>query len=270
MINTELKKTSMTVCSKCHSIISESSLFCEFCGEKIVKEPSKPKIKVLKIVFFFPIYLVVQIIVAVIFELLAGPRAPQIYSILISSLLTLYIISMILRKDLKVLFQDIKDKKQYLAGFIGFISVLGVSMVWGFLLEIIATAFNLNISTNNNEATIGSFITNTPVISFFLIVIIVPLLEEIVFRASLFESLKRANRVLAYAVSILIFAALHIDFTNFSINELVVIPSYLIGSVALTIIYDKKGLPASILAHTLNNLLSFVVTLIYPVLMGLS
>ena len=104
--------------------------------------------------------------------------------------------------------------------------------------------------------------------AFFLLSIIGPVTEELGYRAGLFSFLSRFGKPAAYLISILIFAFIHFDFGCFKEGgtaiaiEMVNLPSYLFGGIALSICYDKFGIEGSTTAHILYNAASFFTQLI--------
>ena len=91
-----------------------------------------------------------------------------------------------------------------------------------------------------------------------------PIVEEFTYRYGLFGYVKKHNKTLAYVATILIFALIHFEFTtdvDQLVNELLNLPSYLIGAIVLSIAYDKSdNLVVPIIAHIFNNLISFTST----------
>ncbi|MEM1807238.1 MAG: CPBP family intramembrane glutamic endopeptidase [Pyrobaculum sp.] len=87
---------------------------------------------------------------------------------------------------------------------------------------------------------------------FFILTIqallLAPLVEEIIFRGILFEELKRLGLPTAYILSSLIFALLHWP-------GLGALPIFIMA-LGLAYIYQKFGLPASVLVHFLQNSLA--------------
>ncbi len=124
------------------------------------------------------------------------------------------------------------------------------------------------ITDNNNEVAVGNIIIYNPILSFFTVVIIGPIVEEITYRFGLFGAINKnnkTNKIVAYIVTILIFALIHFDFTargNQLVIELLNLPSYLIAAGLLSYAYDRGGISCSISAHIFNNLISFIATLI--------
>lgn len=141
-------------------------------------------------------------------------------------------------------------------------------ITYGMLIIICQLFINIIINlfttptTNNNQSAVNSMVLANPTLSFLTVVIIGPIVEEFTYRYGLFSYLKKYNKKTAYIITILIFALIHFEFTldiKELINELLNLPSYLIGAVALSYAYDKtEDLSVSIIAHIMNNAISFV------------
>ena len=86
-----------------------------------------------------------------------------------------------------------------------------------------------------------------------------PFCEEITYRVGLFDLIKRKNKILAYIIEVLIFAFIHIQFSETTLGaELAAFPIYLAIGFFLTFAYDKFDLPASYMAHIFLNTISFI------------
>jgi membrane protease YdiL (CAAX protease family) len=98
-----------------------------------------------------------------------------------------------------------------------------------------------------------------PVLAAVVLVIVVflaPLCEEIVYRGLLWGGIERlANRWVAFAVTTLLFAMAHFEFTRTPLLLIVAIP------IAVARLYTGRLLP-SIVAHQVNNLLPGVVLML--------
>ena len=119
------------------------------------------------------------------------------------------------------------------------------------------------IDTSSNEASVRSVIDLYPVASIFILGIIGPLCEELAYRVGLFGLLRRVNRILAYAVTGIVFGFLHFDFTSPDIvNEFIFLPTYIFPGIAFAVAYDLFGLPCSWTAHSINNLFAIIAHLL--------
>ena len=141
--------------------------------------------------------------------------------------------------------------------------VVGVSA--GFLLLGFNIAYsmivNLFIETtpSQNQETANDMVRAYPLLSTILLVFIGPAVEELTYRVGLFSFLSRIHKVLAYAVTIVIFALIHFKFNatgDEMINELIHLPVYMVSGAVLCVLYDTMGLSCSLSAHMMNNLIS--------------
>lgn len=159
-------------------------------------------------------------------------------------------------KYLKENFFKIKNKyiSFIIYSIVGFIVIYGLTYVINYLYDL------YNIGVSDNQDTIVNYIKyGNALISFFAVVICAPLVEELIYRYSIFSLFN--NRIISYIVSILFFMLPHMLSTTSDMLTwfLLAIP-YLISGFMLAYIYDSsKNIYASIIAHMLNNLMSFIV-----------
>lgn len=136
------------------------------------------------------------------------------------------------------------------------------------LYNLIITIFFPNITSSSNESGVDNLINSSPLLAFIAVGIIGPIVEEITYRYGLFSFLKQKSKFLAYFITILVFSLIHFEFnftnTTILINELLNLPSYIIGAVILCYAYDKKNnLSMSIIAHIFNNGISALITILF-------
>ncbi|MEG0977986.1 MAG: lysostaphin resistance A-like protein [Bacilli bacterium] len=117
---------------------------------------------------------------------------------------------------------------------------------------------------NGNEASLQPLVEALPALSFFILVLVGPFVEELTYRVGLFGAVNKWNKIAAYVVAVLIFSVMHISFSSGTdwISELVALPVYLVAAFILAYIYDNFGLSASFTAHAINNLYAFLVYVI--------
>lgn len=140
---------------------------------------------------------------------------------------------------------------------------VGIGALFGFggLFVTIPASFVYVTLTDTNSA-VGQVFTDVraawqwALLVFLLLVFVVPLCEEIMFRGLLWGGLERRwNRWVALVVSTILFAVAHFGLTRAPLLLIVAIP------IALARFYGG-GLLASIIAHQANNLLpGFVVAM---------
>ncbi|MGI6714206.1 MAG: CPBP family intramembrane glutamic endopeptidase [Bacilli bacterium] len=147
------------------------------------------------------------------------------------------------------------QKRPWLKGIVYSIIIIFLSGFYNVLLQLLG----LTVSDNANQTAVVQIVSHSPFDSFIWIVLLGPIVEEFTYRLGLFGWLKKKNRILAYLGTMLIFGLIHFDFFNPDlVNELLNLPSYIIGGAILCVAYDKDGLGTSIAAHVYNNLLSFM------------
>ena len=114
--------------------------------------------------------------------------------------------------------------------------------------------------TNLNNSTISAQITTAPRSTLLIIVLLAPFVEETLFRGLVFGNLKHKNRLLAYAVSCLLFALLHVwqfAVVRQDVTYFLLMVQYLVPGLALAWAYDHSGtLWASVALHAAANALS--------------
>ena len=114
--------------------------------------------------------------------------------------------------------------------------------------------------TNLNDTAISAQIQDAPRVTLLIIVFLAPFIEEVLFRGLVFGNLKSKSRVVAYLVSCVLFALLHVwqfavvqqDLTYF-----LLMVQYLVPGAVLAWAYESSGtLWASIGLHAAVNALS--------------
>ena len=121
------------------------------------------------------------------------------------------------------------------------------------------TRLLVNNHTNLNDTTISAQIHDAPRVTLLIVVFLAPFVEEVLFRGLVFGNLKSKSRVVAYLVSCLLFALLHVwqfavvqrDITYFWLMM-----QYLVPGLVLAWAYDHTGtLWSSIVLHAAANAL---------------
>lgn len=150
--------------------------------------------------------------------------------------------------------KHMKGFEKYLYGLLFGACVLFGTIIINIIINSIHT-----IEPNVNESAIRSVISMSPVLSIIVFGFIGPICEELTYRAGLFTLINKKNKILAYIVTVVIFGFIHFDYENItSINEWLNLPIYCFSGFMFCLAYDKFGLPASILAHMTNNLVSVI------------
>lgn len=121
----------------------------------------------------------------------------------------------------------------------------------------------LGISMSNNQISIENMlILGSKVITFFSVIIFAPLVEELIYRKSIYALSN--NKVVYYIVSILAFSLPHMLSTTYDLKTFVLglIP-YLFSGFILSLIYDHtKNIYVSTIAHIINNFIAFLIIII--------
>ena len=153
------------------------------------------------------------------------------------------------------LINPFRKSRTYIAGLVGFAVVLGGSILISYLMQLAVPS----ASEGQNQSIATEMVLRNPAACIIILGFIGPLVEELTYRVGLFTLCKRASTVLAYIVTTLVFAAIHIDFFSENIiNELVALPDYLFAGAIFCLLYDREGFGASYLAHVGNNLFSVI------------
>lgn len=110
---------------------------------------------------------------------------------------------------------------------------------------------------NENQAAVNALFEMSTGWSLLLACILAPLAEEAVYRGLLFRTLHPRSRILAYAVSMLLFAGAHV--WSHALNQSLAVTAvnlliYLVPGFCLAWIYERSGsIFASVLLHSIIN-----------------
>ena len=114
--------------------------------------------------------------------------------------------------------------------------------------------------TNLNNTTISAQIDDAPHMTLLIVIVLAPFVEEVLFRGLVFGNLKRKSTVVAYLVSCLLFALLHVwqfAVVNQDITYFLLMLQYLVPGAVLAWVYDRTGtLWTSIGLHMAANALA--------------
>ena len=159
--------------------------------------------------------------------------------------------------DSKQFIKHLKNGKQYLFGLAFFGALIIGSLIIGRI------AYVAGAQTNENQGIVKKFFESFPVLSFLMMGLFGPICEEFTYRIGLFSFLRRLNRIVAYIITIIVFALIHFSFKQETIvNELLNLPSYLFAGALLCFAYEFKGPMCSITAHCAYNIFSLLLLLI--------
>lgn len=194
--------------------------------------------------------------VAIINELLSGAKINLIINAVCYSGVFIFVI-MISLPYLKDILRKYKSFTKISAGFVGFLVMVGFSVVYSTLISPIIS------ETNQNQQVINEIVLSYPWSSLLIFAIVGPIVEEFIYRVGLFNILYRFNkRWLAYLVTSLIFGFIHFSFTGNIIDELLNLPSYIVSGLILCYLYENYSFVGSSIAHVLNNIISLISVLI--------
>jgi membrane protease YdiL (CAAX protease family) len=111
-----------------------------------------------------------------------------------------------------------------------------------------------------NDLTISGQLESAPWTMVLIVIFLAPLVEEVLFRGLVFGGLRTRSRVLAYGVSCILFALVHVwqfVLVNCDLTYFLLMVQYLAPGVVLAWAYDHSGsLWTSIGLHALANALS--------------
>ena len=148
---------------------------------------------------------------------------------------------------------------------IDYIYGLGYAMTLVLVSTMVATLLNIfhPVAENANQETAVAIAKGYPILAFFILGIIGPICEELTYRVGLYSFFRRINKWLALAITAVVFAFIHFDFSGESdlINELWAFPSYLVSGVILTLAYEHRGPACSMTAHIAYNIFAFMLML---------
>lgn len=256
-----------TICPKCEKAYDDHRDKCPKCHALNDSFTRNKKIDmmfwphpIMQVVYFLIGFLLIQIIPIFVRLGLAdlASKNPVYYSALLNCItyltITIVFALVLIPEYFQLGRQFQKGFRAYLIAIIGFLVLISFSFLWSYIYSL---AFPNQI--NDNQNSINTMTISYPILSLLSVVFFAPFVEELTYRVGLFGFLHRINRYLAYSVTIIFFALIHINFqtTNWG-AEAMAIPTYLVGATILTIAYEKGGFASSYLIHLANNLLSFI------------
>ena len=204
---------------------------------------------------------VLSAILSIIFTTVIKDDEPYLYLVINTlSYLTLFVVDLlVIGKYFPELLTPFKKWRTYLAGLIGFAIVLAGSILIGLLMKYIAPS----AGEGENQTVAIQMVLRGPLVSVITLGLIGPIVEELTYRVGLFTLCKRASSILAYAVTVIIFTVIHINFFSDNIiNELIALPDYLFAGIIFAVLYHREGFGASLIAHMGNNLFSVLTIII--------
>ena len=164
---------------------------------------------------------------------------------------------------LKLIVKQFRNVQNIIDGFLYGSALLVGTIIISSIFSLIGEKLGVAVVPNENEQAIASSTLAQPVLTALMTVVFAPFTEEIGYRLGVFGGIHKYNRFAAYAVSSLIFALIHTNFTesNF-VNELLNLPSYLFAGLWLCFTYERSGsIATSITAHMTNNAVVLILSL---------
>ena len=267
-----------TFCEKCNFAYDSHLESCPKCKEKnynfIQKRCKNPLffLDLLRCIAIVFVWLILMYVLPTIISLIAQSISPGVIKTTEYTLwlqFGVYIaglsgFTIILWHYKSMIFKDFKNWKNIVIGLIAGILIVCLSQLVSYLIYDLG-----QVEINSNQVEVSSMVKDAPALAFFIIVIFGPIFEEIIFRVGLMGIGMKFNekygKVFAYIVSILIFILIHLNFIGENINfiaEIAAVPGYFIGATLLCLAYDKGGISSSIIAHIVNNLVSFILVMV--------
>jgi Predicted protease of the Abi (CAAX) family len=137
----------------------------------------------------------------------------------------------------------------------------GIVALYG-LNELVYRLTNLLLGnrTNLNDVAVSAQIASAPRSTLLVVILLAPFVEEVLFRGLVFGNLREKSRLLAYALSCVLFALMHVwqyALGNQDATYLLLMVQYLAPGLVLAWAYDYSGtLWSSVGLHIAVNALS--------------
>lgn len=176
----------------------------------------------------------------------------------IAYFVTMILTILFLRKDLYEDFLKLKEKKLYYLVY----SLLAIVIFLGITVGLEQIIRNFAPSSEN-QTVIEFIMQNGGMVPMIIAtVIFAPILEELIYRKSIFSILKNYSIPAAYILSIVAFTLPHVitsDYSDMSQWILITIP-YFVSALLLAIIYHKSNynIYVTIAVHIINNLIAVI------------
>lgn len=197
------------------------------------------------------------------FSLTISETTANAYLNLIVDILFAVIVIWIFKDSLMEQMKDfLKDKKDNIiyGCLIGFAMLFGASIIGGLISTILGAK-----TDSQNQVLIESLAHAHPIIIVVTSVILAPIVEELLFRATLFGWLYELHPIVAHVLSAFLFGFLHImdSVLSGNVQEWIQIFAYLFMGGVLSFLYEKRNnICVPILSHMMNNLFSMLVILL--------
>lgn len=205
------------------------------------------------VLVWLPVHLLALPVLAALL-MLSGLVSEAVAEFLVYAVGAAYML-LALRRFLRRDFDPLCDRP-----FRALLTVLGCYLLSRFgltLVNLLSLALDLSASNDNNDAVIELVKADLGPAS-AMAVFLAPIVEECIFRAGVFGLIRRKSRVLAYAVSALVFGLYHVWSGALSDPiQLLFVLDYLPSSLALAYAYERtNSIWSSIFLHMLTNALA--------------
>lgn len=204
--------------------------------------------------FSFAGMLIAELICSLFLGGIANEALRQaLYMTCVYSLMLVGLAAIVLITRRNYFFSKYKRPLDYIYG-LGFAITL---LLVGSLIANFTSIFH-EVTDNANQGNAISFAKNYPILAFFVMGFFGPICEELTYRVGLYSFFRRINKYLAIAISAVVFALIHFDFTATDIvTELWALPSYIASGVILALAYEMRGPACSMTAHVIYNIIAF-------------
>lgn len=172
----------------------------------------------------------------------------------------MYFISKPLFKKLFKSFNGATFKQALKYAFIAYVCV--------YIANVIDLTFFGESMVNANQQAVTGLLFDSPIVGCLMTMVLAPVVEELIFRFYVFKGLARKNIYLAYIVTALGFAAIHLIAsvgTPFFLQDLRSMPVYTVAGLVFCYAYHKtENIGVNIGAHMLYNTLATVLIFLVP------
>lgn len=122
---------------------------------------------------------------------------------------------------------------------------------------------------NANQQAVNNLLFDSPIVGCLMTMVLAPVVEELIFRFYVFKGLAKKNIYLAYIVTALSFAAIHLMAsvgTPFFLEDLRSMPIYTVAGLVFCYAYHKtKNMGVNIGAHMFYNTIATLLIFLVPV-----
>lgn len=151
-------------------------------------------------------------------------------------------------------------KQNYIENIIWILTVgIGLAYLFSFAGEVIVNLLAPQSGEATNQVLVSKLVqTNFPVM-LFQTVIIAPILEEMLFRGLIFNTLRQKNMISAHIISAFLFGLLHVYSYILAgdMSEWIKLIPYMMVGLSFSVVYEKRQtIFAPIILHAVKNLIA--------------